>query len=371
MPGKKEFKSALPYRRPSVLNLHYHCFKPPEEKNMKTYNAIEITKPGELKLVQKKLREPGPGQVRLTVEAAGVCHSDAMAIEGHWPNLQYPLVPGHEIAGRIDAVGAGVEDWKIGQRVGVGWYGGECGQCESCRRGDFVNCLNPIIPGFTTDGGYAESAIVEARALARIPDEISSEDAAPLLCAGVTTFNALRNAKLRAGDTVAVQGIGGLGHLGIQFARRMGFRTVAIARGQEKKALALELGAHVYIDSTAEDPAQALQKLGGAHAILATAASGKSMGPLLPGLRVRGKLIVVGASHEPIEVVIPQLIMGSKTIQGEVVGTAADIEDTLSFSELQKVHSMNEILPLEEAPAAYAKMMKNEARFRMVLSIKK
>jgi D-arabinose 1-dehydrogenase-like Zn-dependent alcohol dehydrogenase len=334
---------------------------------MKTYKAIEITRPGQLNLVEKQFRDPGPGQVRLKVEAAGVCHSDALAVEGHWPGLQYPLIPGHEIAGRVDAVGEGVKNWKVGQRVGIGWYGGECDKCDSCRRGDFVNCANPIIPGFTTDGGYAEYAIVEARALASIPDEISAEEAAPLLCAGVTTFNALRNAKLRSGDVVAVQGIGGLGHLGLQFARRMGFYTVAIARGKEKEKLARELGAEHYIDSTAEDPAQALQKLGGANAILATAASGKSMGPLLGGLKARGKLIVVGASHEPIEVVIPQLIMGSKTIQGEVVGTAIDIEDTLKFSQRQHIHSMNEIVPLEKAAEAYAKMLKNDARFRMVL----
>jgi 2-desacetyl-2-hydroxyethyl bacteriochlorophyllide A dehydrogenase len=334
---------------------------------MKTYKAVEISRPGQLALVEKELREPGPRQIRLKVEAAGVCHSDALAIEGHWPGLQYPLVPGHEIAGRVDAVGEGVDNWKVGQRVGIGWYGGECGKCDSCRRGDFVNCANPIIPGFTIDGGYAEYAIVEARALARIPDEISAEEAAPLLCAGVTTFNALRNAKLRPGDVVAVQGIGGLGHLGIQFARRMGFYAVAIARGREKEKLARELGAQHYIDSTTEDPAQALQKLGGANAILATAASGKSMGPLLGGLKARGKLIVVGASQEPMEVVITQLIVGTKTIQGEAVGTAIDIEDTLRFSRQQDIHPVNEIMPLEKAPEAYARMLKNEARFRMVL----
>ncbi|MBI3898392.1 MAG: alcohol dehydrogenase catalytic domain-containing protein [Gammaproteobacteria bacterium] len=332
-----------------------------------TYRAIEITSPGKLQLVTRPIREPGPEQVRLKVEAAGICHSDAMAIEGHWPGLQFPRVPGQEIAGRIEAVGAGVAKWKVGQRVGVGWYGGECRECEPCRRGDFVNCQNPIIPGFTIDGGYAEQAIVEARALASIPDDITAEEAAPLLCAGVTTYNALRNAKLRPGDLVAVQGIGGLGHLGIQFANRMGFTTVAIARGKEKEALARKLGAHHYIDSVAEDAAKALQKLGGANAILATAASGKSMGPLLPGLKARGKLIVVGAAPDPIEVSIPQLILGSKTIQGEVVGTAIDIEDTLVFSHRQHVHSMNEVVTLEEAPSAYAKMMKNEARLMTAL----
>lgn len=336
---------------------------------MKTYKAIEITSPGKLKLVERQIREPGPGQVRLKVEAAGVCHSDAMAIEGEWPGLNYPLVPGHEIAGRIDAVGEGVTTWKVGQRVGVGWFGGECGKCESCRRGDLMSCSNPIVPGFTIDGGYAESVIVEARALASIPDDISSEQAAPLLCAGVTTFNALRNAKLRPGDVVAIQGIGGLGHLGIQFARHMGFYTVAIARGKEKEKFALELGAHRYIDSSAEDAGEALHKMGGAHAILATATSGKSMGPLLGGLKAHGKLIVVGISNETMDITSLQLIVDSKTIQGSAVGTAIDSEDTLKFSQLQHIHAVIEVVPLEKAPEAYAKMMKNEARFRMVLTM--
>lgn len=336
---------------------------------MKTYKAIEVTTPGKLALVDRPMREPGPRQVRLKVEASGVCHSDVMAIEGLWPGLKYPLVPGHEIAGRIDALGAEIKNWKIGQRVGVGWYGGQCGICESCRRGDFISCANPIIPGFTTDGGYAEYAIVEARALASIPDEISADQAAPLLCAGVTTFNALRNAKLRPGDVVAVQGIGGLGHLGVQFARHMGFYTVAIARGKEKAKFAQDLGAHQYIDSSSEDVAQALQKIGGANAILATASSGKSMGPLLGGLKARGKLIVVGVSDEPIEFTTPQLIMGSKAIQGAAAGTAMDIEDTLRFSQQQSVHSINEIVPLEKAAEAYAKMKQNKARFRMILKV--
>lgn len=336
---------------------------------MGTYKAIEVTTPGKLKLVERSIREPGRGQVRLRVEASGICHTDVLAIEGKWPGLKYPLVPGHEIAGRIDALGEGVKNWKIGQRVGVGWYGGQCLECEPCRRGDFINCIRPIIPGFTTDGGYAESAIVEARALAAIPDELSAEEAAPLLCAGVTTYNALRNAKLQAGDLVAIQGIGGLGHLGVQFARQMGFHTVAIARGKEKEKLALDLGAHKYIDSEAEDAAKVLQSMGGANAILATAASGKSMGPLLAGLKARGKLIVVGVSHEPIEIQTPQLISGTKIIQGAASGTAIDIEDTLKFSCLEHVRSMNEVVSLEEAPEAYLKMTKNKARFRMVLKI--
>lgn len=336
---------------------------------MKTYKAIEVTTPGKLTLVERTLREPGRGQVRLKVEASGICHSDSVAVEGLWPNLRYPLVPGHEIVGKIDAVGEGVVNWKIGQRVGVGWFGGECGRCEPCRRGDFIDCDNRIIPGITTDGGYAESAIVEASALARIPDGLPSDAAAPLLCAGVTTFNALRNAELRLGDLVAIQGIGGLGHLGVQFARRMGFTTVAIARGKEKEKLALELGAHHYIDSAAVDAAQALQKMGGANAIVATAASGKSMGPLIPGLKARGKLIVVGVSADPIVVNAADLIMGSRSILGTASGTSIDSEDALKFSQQQNVKAMIEVVPLEKAPEAYAKMMQNKARFRMVLKI--
>jgi len=319
-------------------------------------------------LVERPLREPGSGQVRIRVEAAGICHSDALTIEGQWPGITYPRVPGHEIAGRIEALGDGVHQWKVGQRVGVGWFGGECGECEPCRRGDFVLCQNLIVSGISTDGGYAEMAIAEARALASIPDDVTAADAAPLLCAGVTTFNALRNANLRAGDLVAIQGIGGLGHLGVQFARRMGFRTVAIARGQEKEKLARELGAHDYIDSTAQDVAQVLLGMGGAAAILATAASGKSMGPLLGGLKVRGKLIVVGASPEPIVLDGVELITKARSVCGQIVGTAIDEEDTLNFSALQEVHPMIERVSLDKAPEAYARMMRNEARFRMVLT---
>jgi len=336
---------------------------------MKTYKAIEITTPGKLNLVEKPMREPGPGQVRLKVEAAGICHTDVFAIEGLWPGLRYPLVPGHEIAGRIDALGEGVNNWKLGQRVGVGWYGGNCETCETCRRGDFVNCANLMTPGFTFDGGYAEFVIVEARSLANIPEGISADQAAPLFCAGVTTFNALRNAKIRAGDLVAIHGIGGLGHLGIQYARHMGFYTVAIARGKEKEKLARELGANRYIDSTSENPVQALQKMGGANAILATSASGKSMNSLLEGLKTRGKLIIVGVSQEPMEILTPQLIGGSKAILSSASGTAIDIEDTLKFSDQQKIYSMNEIFPLEKGLEAYAKMKNNQARFRIVLKM--
>ena len=269
----------------------------------------------------------------------------------------------------MEALGDGVERWKVGQRVGVGWFGGECGHCEPCRRGDFVNCLNMVISGVTTDGGYAEIVIAEAPALASIPEGISAGDAAPLLCAGVTTFNALRNASLRLGALVAIQGIGGLGHLAVQFARRMGFRTVAIARGREKENLARQLGAHDYIDSNERNPAEALQSMGGANAIVATAASGKSMGPLIGGLAVRGKLIVLGASAEPIEINALQLLLGARSIQGQFVGTAIDEEDTLAFSGLQAVRPMIESMPLEKAPEAYARMMRNQARFRMVIDL--
>jgi D-arabinose 1-dehydrogenase-like Zn-dependent alcohol dehydrogenase len=334
-----------------------------------TYRAVEVTTAGTFSLVTRPVREPGSGQVRIRVEAAGICHSDFLTAEGMWPGITFPRVPGHEIAGHIEAIGPDVDGWKIGQRVAVGWFGGQCNKCEPCRRGDLVNCHNLIISGISVDGGYAEVAIAEARALASIPAGLSAVDAAPLLCAGVTTFNALRNSKLRAGDLVAIHGIGGLGHLAVQFARNMGFHTVAIARGPEKRALALQLGAHSYIDSTADNPAEALQKLGGADAILSTAASGKAMGPLVGGLSNRGKLIVVGGSHEPLEINITQLLMGSKTVSGEIVGTAVDEEDTLDFSVLQGIKPTIETVALEDAPAAYRKMMSNEARFRMVIKL--
>ncbi len=333
------------------------------------YRAVEASAPGQLTLVERPLVEPGPGQVRIRVEAAGVCHTDSVTVEGTWPGITFPRVPGHEIAGRIDAIGKGVEGWKLGQRAALGWFGGECGECEACRRGDIVNCPNQTITGITTDGGYAEVVIAEARAVAAMPDDLSAEDAAPLMCAGTTVYNGLRNAGLRSGDLVAIQGIGGLGHLALQFARRMGFHTVAIARGKDKEELARKLGAHDYIDSTAQDPAEALQKLGGANAILATASSGKSMGPLVGGLARRGKLIVVGVSDEPIEVNLIQLLLVTKSIITEVAGTPIDKEDTLRFSALQDVRPMLERMPLERAPAAYARMMRNEARFRMVLTM--
>jgi D-arabinose 1-dehydrogenase-like Zn-dependent alcohol dehydrogenase len=342
------------------------------EKEMEmadTYKAIEATAPGTLRMVERPIVEPGPGQVRVRVEACGVCHSDAATVEGSYPGLSLPRVPGHEVIGRIEALGPEVSGWRIGQRVGVGLFGGQDGTCVPCLRGDFVNCQRLITTGVTTDGGYAEVMVAEARALASIPDDLTAAEAAPLLCAGVTTYNALRNVSLRAGDLVAVQGVGGLGHLGVQFARQMGFRTVAIARGRDKVTLATQLGAHVYIDSEAEDVAASLQRLGGAHVILATAPSGRSMGPLVAGLAERGRLIVLGVAPDPIEVDTSLLVFGMRSVTGSLTGTPIDNQDTLSFSVLERVHPMIETASLEQAADAYARMMRGEARFRMVLTM--
>ena len=335
-----------------------------------TYAAVEVSAPGELRVVERRVAEPGAGQVRIRVEACGICHTDAATVTGIYPGLTLPRVPGHEVVGRIEALGSGVSKWKIGQRVGVGLIGGEDGVCEPCKRGDMVNCLNPVVSGVTVDGGYAEVMIAEARGIASIPDELTSVEAAPLLCAGVTTYNALRNAGLRGGDVVAVQGIGGLGHLGIQFARHMGFRTVAIGRGGDKEKLAKDLGAHVYIDTAVDNAAAALQRMGGARAILATATSGDSMGPLVGGLAVRGKLIVVGVPVEPIQLNAFPLVFGGRSIYGSLTGTPIDNEDTLAFSVLDNIRPMIETLPLEQAADAYARMMQGKARFRMVLVTK-
>ena len=335
-----------------------------------TYKAVEVTSPKVFTLVERPVVAPGAGQVRIRVEACGVCHSDAGTVEGAFPGVTYPRVPGHEIIGRIEEVGTNVQTWKVGQRVGVGYFGGQDGICEPCLRGDFVDCLNPIYPGTTVDGGYAEMMIAEARALALIPDELDSTDAAPLVCAGITTFNSLRNAGLRAGDTVAIQGIGGLGHLGIQFAQKMGFRTVAIGTGSDKKDLAMKLGAHIYLDASAKDPAEALQKIGGAEAILATAPNGKAMGDLLPGLSPRGKLLVVGVPNDPIPLSGVSLVFGGRTVSGSLTGKAIETQDTLDFSVLAGVRPMIEVMPLASAPEAYARMMAGKARFRMVLSMK-
>src|SRR5258708_1689526 len=276
-----------------------------------TYQAVEVSEPGVLRVVERPVSEPGAGQVRIRVEACGICHTDAATVTGIYPGLKLPRVPGHEVVGRIEALGNGVSKWKIGQRVGVGLIGGEDGVCEPCRRGDIVNCQNPVVLGVTVDGGYAEVMIAEARGIASIPDELSSAEAAPLLCAGITTYNALRNAGLRGGDLVAVQGIGGLGHLGVQFARHMGFRTVAIGRGREKEKLAKDLGAHVYIDAAVDDAASVLQLMGGARAILATASTGDAMGPLVSGLSARGKFMVVCVPPETIQLnSVPLVVCG-------------------------------------------------------------
>jgi D-arabinose 1-dehydrogenase-like Zn-dependent alcohol dehydrogenase len=334
----------------------------------KTYKAVEVTAPGNLRIVERPIPEPDKGQVLIRVEACGICHTDSLTVEGQFPGLSFPRVPGHEVAGRIEAVGSGASAWSAGQRVGVGFFGGYDGHCELCRRGDFINCKNLTVSGISVDGGYAEMMLADANAVVSLPDSLKAVDAGPLLCAGVTTYNALRNAPLRSGDLVAVQGVGGLGHLGIQFARRMGFRTVAIARGIEKEKLARELGASSYINAETEDPAAALQSMGGAKVILATAASSLSMGPLIAGLAPRGRLVVVGASAEPIQVDAVQLLFGARSIEGSLTGTAIDIEDTLAFSVAQNVRPIIEMVPLEHAAEAYARMMRNEARFRIVLT---
>ena len=335
-----------------------------------TYKAVQVSAPGTLQVVERPVTEPAAGQVRIRVEACGICHTDAYTINGTYPGLTLPRVPGHEVIGRIEALGQGVSRWKIGQRVGVGLIAGEDGVCEPCRRGDMVSCEHPVVSGVTADGGYAEVMIAEARGIAAVPDELTSAEAAPLLCAGVTTYNALRNASLRAGDLVAVQGIGGLGHLGVQFARHTGFRTVAIGRGRDKEKLAKDLGARLYIDAAVEDTATVLQRMGGARAILATGTSGDAMGRLVPGLAARGKLIVVGAPDDPIQSSALPLIFGGRSIYGSLTGTPNDSEDTLAFSVLENIRPMIETFPLEKAADAYARMMQGKARFRVVLVTK-
>lgn len=335
----------------------------------KMMKAVQVSRPGgNFEVVERPIPEPARGQVRVKVEACGICHSDALVKEGYWPGLQYPRVPGHEIAGRIDAVGPDVTLWKAGDRVGVGWHGGHCFICDPCRRGDFANCRNMKITALTFDGGYQEFMVVNAEAVAAIPDDLSGPDAAPLLCAGITVYNALRNSGARAGDTVAVQGIGGLGHLGVQYARRMGFRTIAIGRGPDKAALAEKLGAHRYLDTNAAPPAESLQKLGGAAVILATAPDSKSMSAVFNGLAPNGILLVVGASMEPLAISPMQLIGGRRSVQGWASGTAKDSEDTMQFSTLTGVRPMIEKYPLERAAEAYDQMISGRARFRVVLT---
>ncbi|RAR66075.1 alcohol dehydrogenase [Paraburkholderia unamae] len=335
---------------------------------MRKMQAVQVAKPGgPLELVEREIPEPPEGHVLVKVQACGICHSDSLTKEGQWPGLQFPRVPGHEIAGVIDKLGARVEGWEVGQRIGVGWHGGHCGHCEHCGHGDFVLCQKGQIPGISYDGGYADYMLAPQEALARMPADLSDVDAAPLLCAGITTFNALRNSGARAGDVVAILGIGGLGHLGVQYARKMGFVTVAIARGQDKAPLAQQLGAHHYIDSASQNVAQALLALGGARVILATATSGKAMSAALGGLGLNGKMIMVGVSEEPVEVPITQFIMGRHSVQGWPSGTAADSQETLAFSALSGVKPMIEEYPLSRAAEAYERMMSGKARFRVVL----
>jgi alcohol dehydrogenase, propanol-preferring len=337
---------------------------------MATMKAVQVTKAGgDFELVERPVPEPERNQVRIKVEACGVCHSDTVVVAGAFPGIEYPRVPGHEIIGVVDAVGPGVTVWSVGERVGLGFLGGHCGECIQCRRGDFVNCLNQPQPGTTEDGGYAEMVYARATGLVRVPEEMDPIEAAPLLCAGITTFNALRGADAPPGAVVAIQGIGGLGHIGLQQAKQLGYRTVAIARGQDKAELALSLGADHYIDSAATDPGAALQELGGAAVIVATAASGASMSPLLAGLAPRGKLMVVGAAPDPIEVSTSDLIFGGRSIIGSLTGTPIENEDNLAFSLSHGIKPMNEVMTLDEAPKAYERMMTGAARFRIVLDI--
>jgi D-arabinose 1-dehydrogenase-like Zn-dependent alcohol dehydrogenase len=336
---------------------------------MATMRAVQVTEQGgPFELVERDVPSPGPDEALVRVQACGICHSDSFAKNGGFPGVSHPLIPGHEIAGVIESLGDAVQGWQPGQRVGVGWFGGQCGHCEPCRRGYLIDCQNLRIPGITHDGGYAEYVVVKATALALMPDEITPQEAAPLLCAGVTTYNALRHSGAHGGDLVAILGVGGLGHLGVQFAAKLGFETVAIARGRDKEDLVRRLGARHYIDSTAQDPAEELIGLGGAKVILATVASASAMTAVIGGLAVRGTLVVVGASMEPIEVPPVLLIGGSRSIVGHASGTSRDSEDTLAFSALAEVRPMIETRPLEQASEAYERMMEGDARFRMVLT---
>jgi D-arabinose 1-dehydrogenase-like Zn-dependent alcohol dehydrogenase len=337
---------------------------------VKPVKAAQVPKPGgDFEIVEREMPQPGPGQVRIKVNACGVCHGDVLTKEGGFPGLQYPRVPGHEVAGMVDELGAGVTEWKKGQRVGVGWHGGHDGTCVSCRRGDFRNCQNSKIAGVSYDGGYAQYMVAPTEAVVPIPESLSDAEAGPLLCAGITTYNALRHSGAMPGDLVALQGIGGLGHLGIQFANKFGYKVAAIGRGPENATLAKKLGASVYIDSKATNAAEALKKLGGAQVILATAPNSKAMSELIDGLGPNGKLMVVGVGSEPIEVTPMQLISRSISIQGWASGTPADTDDTLRFSELTGVRPMIETYPLEKAGEAYARMMSGKAEFRVVLTM--
>jgi len=338
---------------------------------MAQMTAVQISRPGApFEVVKREVPAPGPNQVRIKVDACGVCHSDVFVKEGHWPGLQYPRVTGHEVAGVIDEVGPGVTTWKKSQRVGVGWHGRHCGQCVPCRRGDFIACQNLRITGFSDDGGYAQYMIASSDVLALIPDSLMPIMAAPLLCAGITTFNSLRHSGAVAGDLVAVHGLGGLGHLGVQFASKMGYRTVAIGRGKDKEPVAVKLGASLYLDADAVNVAKELASLGGASVILATAPNSKAMSDLIDGLGVGGKLIVVGAAADPISVTPIQLIGQRRSIQGWPSGSARDSEETLNFCAITGIRPMVETFPLEQAAAAYDRMLSGKARFRVVLTMK-
>jgi D-arabinose 1-dehydrogenase-like Zn-dependent alcohol dehydrogenase len=335
-----------------------------------TMKAAQVSRGGaDFEIVEREIPTPGAGHVRIKVQACGVCHSDVLTKEGLWPGIEFPRVPGHEVAGVIDELGPGVAEWKKGQRIGVGWHGGHDGTCLACRRGDFRTCRNMKIAGISYDGGYQQFMVAPAEALTTIPEGLTDVEAAPLLCAGITTYNALRHSGALPGDLVAVQGIGGLGHLGIQFAHKFGYKAVAVGRGPENAVLAKKLGASAYIDSRATNAADALQRLGGAQVILATAPSSKAMSELVDGLGPNGKLMVVGAAFDPIEVTPNQLISGSRTIQGWASGTPVDAEDTLHFAELTGVRAMIETYPLEKAGEAYARMMSGDAQFRVVLTM--
>jgi D-arabinose 1-dehydrogenase-like Zn-dependent alcohol dehydrogenase len=337
---------------------------------MPKMRAAQITRPGgPFEIVEREIPQPGAGQVRIKVQACGICHSDSLVKEGHWPGIQYPRVPGHEVVGVVDAVGAGVARWKPGQRVGVGWHGGHCGYCDACRSGDFFACKVALqVTGISFDGGYAEYLVAPAVAVALVPDDLSPVEAAPLMCAGITTYNALRNSGARAGDVVAVLGLGGLGHLGVQYAVKMGFKTVGIARGKDKEPLARKLGAHHYLDSQSQDVAAELQKLGGARVILATVTNGDAMSAVQGGLGINGTLMVIGAAQS-MKISPLVLITGSRSVKGWYSGTAVDSQDALAFSVLSGVRSMNEIYPLEKVAEAYERMESGKARFRVVLAI--
>lgn len=344
----------------------------PGEIQMTTYRVAQVAASGgPFEIVEREVSQPGPGYVRVAVDACGICHSDAMFVNAAVPGVRFPVVPGHEIAGRVEALGEGTQDrgWQVGDRVAVGWFGGACGYCTPCRQGDFVVCENLKVPGWAYDGGYAETAIVPVDALARIPDALSAPDAAPLACAGVTTYNGLRRSSARPGDLVAVLGIGGLGHLGVKYAAAMGFETVAIARGADKADFAKQLGAHHYIDSTADTPvADALHSLGGAQVVLATAANSTAITATVDGLHHRGELVVIGADAEPLGISPIQLLMQGKIVRGHPSGTAQDTQDTLAFSALHGIRPMIETARLDEADQAYQKMLSGAARFRMVLT---